>query len=398
MSGALSGAAAVDVVVVGGGPAGSAAAAEIARAGSSVALLDAATDDSAAARPQFRIGEGAAPGVPQLIQEIFGEGTEAFSPDAHVRCPSIVSAWGDAQPAAVDHMLNPLGVAWNLDRARFDADLRVGARRLGADLRSGAKVTMAERGNAGWKVGYTSSPEGTAEIRARALIDASGRGARVARLQGERKRHLDRLVALWAVWRVDVADQDSSTYIEAVRGGWWYSVLLPAHRRMVVYLTDADLLPGTDEQRLALAESAPGLDLIGPVLRKNAAPRIVFGAQLSSARSGWLERFGGPGWLSAGDAAASFDPLSGRGITVALLSGREAGLAAASLAYGRESAGSDVERHDELVAQILVDAVVQRTDAYRAETRWPDEEFWRRRHQLPDLAELPVRAGVQAHV
>jgi len=179
-------------------------------------------------------------------------------------------------------------------------------------------------------------------------------------------------------------------YIEAVPRGWWYSVLLPGQRRMVVHLTDADLLPTDPQARLSLAESARRLDLIGSALEESGAPRIVFGPKVCSARSGWLDRFGGAAWLSAGDAACSFDPLSGRGIVAALLTGRSAGLGAASLLAG-EDGQTEVNGHDDALAAMLVDALVERTDAYRAEMRWPEEEFWSRRHRLPDAADRPNR-------
>jgi flavin-dependent dehydrogenase len=373
-------ASAVDVLVVGAGPAGCAAAAAASRLGRTVALLHHVPASAGGADARFRIGEGAAPGTPQLIDEIFGNDTHAFTPSVHVRCPSIISAWGGSDPVVSEHMTNPLGVAWNLDRNRFDADLRAGAERLGVSLRGGGQVTKAKRDGAGWTIAFAARDPGPPGARGRVVIDASGRGAHVARQQGARKTHLDRLVALSAVWSVDAHDESSSTYIEAVRRGWWYSVLLPQQRRMVVYLTDADLLPTDARARLSLAESARRLEVIGSALALSDHARIVVGPTLSPARTGWLDRFGGESWLSAGDAACTFDPLSGRGIVAALLSGRAAGTGAASLVAG-EDAGAEVGRHGELLATTFVDALAERRDAYRAEMRWPEAEFWSRRHQ-----------------
>ena len=328
----------VDVAVVGAGAAGCAAAATLARAGRSVLLLDARLDG-------FRVGEGAPPGLGRLLEEIFGAG--AFDSGAHIPCPSIVSAWGSPEPGVVEHVLNPLGHAWNLDRKRFDADLRSAAARLGVELREGRYPVDAPP--------------------ARLVIDASGRGARFARRQGARTRHLYRLVSLWAVWTAE-HDQDARLHLEAVEHGWWYSVLLPGGRRMVMYLTDADLLP---DDRAGLAESARGLDLIGPLLRGH----IVAGPGVCSARTSRLEPFAGDGWLAAGDAACAFDPLSGRGIVAALLTGRSAGLGADGLLSGR-SAG---EEHEQLLSALFADTLAEREETYAAETRWPESPFWARR-------------------
>ncbi|MBA3717038.1 MAG: FAD-dependent monooxygenase [Actinobacteria bacterium] len=379
-----------DVAVVGGGPAGCAAAAAAARLGRTVVLFS-----SASAEPG--IGEGAAPGTAQLIAEIFGDEAKAFTPDAHLRCPSIVSAWGQPEPSVVEHMLNPLGDAWNLDRERFDADLRSGAERLGVDLRSDARLTEARRDAAGWTIAFALPEGGTHSLSARVIVDASGRGARVARRRGARKYHLDRLVALWTVWAAGERDRSASMYIEAVRRGWWYSVLLPRQRRMVVHLTDADLLPADPRERADLAESARRLELIGPAL--SDVRQVLDRPNVCSARSAWLDRFGGTAWLCAGDAACTFDPLSGRGIVAALLTGRTAGLAADGLLAGSAGEAAVNEHHDALGA-MLADALIERKDVYRAEARWPDAEFWSRRHSLTEgtseTQALPEVAEVHA--
>jgi flavin-dependent dehydrogenase len=371
---------AVDVVVVGAGPAGCAAAAAAARTGAAVALLGHTPGVRSGDRTDFRVGEGAPPGISQLIEEIFGRGIGAFSADAHLSSPSIVSAWGSPEPAVVDHMLNPLGHAWCLDRGRFDSDLRAAAERLEVDVHLGAKV-RAVRGSAGaWEVDSTDHHGRAGTLRGRAVVDASGRGARVAQHQGARKRHLDRQVALWSVWQVAERDRSASLYLEAVPGGWWYSALLPGQRRIVVHLTDADLLPAAPGDRVGLAESARSLELIGAVLGVGERPRLVSEPRVTSARTGWLERFAGPGWLAAGDAAVTSDPLSGRGMVTALLSGRTAGLAAAKVADGGD-AGPAIDHHEQQLTAVLEDTLLQRTDTYRAELRWSDSEYWARRHR-----------------
>ena len=119
------------------------------------------------------------------------------------------------------------------------------------------------------------------------VVDATGRGARVGHLLGARQRHLDHLVALWAVWSVDPHDQRAATHVEAVEGGWWYSTLLPGARRMVVFLTDADLMPTGPPGRRELAHSARLLPLIGSLLELSDRPGVVHEPRLAAARSEW---------------------------------------------------------------------------------------------------------------
>jgi flavin-dependent dehydrogenase len=238
---------------------------------------------------------------------------------------------------------------------------------------------VAQRDAGGWAVTLTGEELHSRAAWGRVVIDASGRTGRIAHQQGARKRHLDRQVALWAVWVVDEHDRSSSLYIEAVEGGWWYSALLPGRRRITIYLTDADLVPAAPQERVGVAESATCLELIGSLLAVSDDPRIVIGPRLTSARTGWLEPFSGPGWLAAGDAACTFDPLSGRGMVAALLSGKTAGLAAAAL-LGDGGGAAEVTRHEHQLAAMVEDALLQRTETYRAESRWPESEFWARRH------------------
>ena len=85
---------------------------------------------------------------------------------------------------------------------------------------------------------------------------------------------------------------------------------------------------------------------------------------------------GGPHWIAAGDAAASFDPLSGIGIGFALHSGIHAARVANEELHGRSAL------RPQYVAAL--DATMRsfrwRSRAlYAQEQRWRDRAFWRRR-------------------
>jgi flavin-dependent dehydrogenase len=374
-----------EVAVVGGGPAGCAAAAAASGQGATVVLLDPLAAPELETAP--RVGETAAPGTPRLIAEIFGtEGDTAFTADRHLTCPGTVSAWGSGRPTVTDHLLNPLGGAWNLDRGRFDDDLRRAVVRLGAEVRP-AKVATAERDSDGWVLGTpTGRPH---RIRADVVIDASGRGARVARQLGARQIHGDHLVALWSRWLVDEADQSASTYIESVEGGWWYSTLLPAGCRVVAHLTDPDLVPTGGLARRDLVLSARELPLIGELLGASGEPTLAGEARVTVARSSRLDHVVGPGWLATGDAAFTVDPLSGRGMVSALLTGRAAGESAVALLAGNAHPGVSAYTH--LMSELHHDGITRQAEAYEAEGRWPEAPFWRRR-QKSTAAPAPAGA------
>jgi flavin-dependent dehydrogenase len=88
--------------------------------------------------------------------------------------------------------------------------------------------------------------------------------------------------------------------------------------------------------------------------------------------------------LCVGDAAATVDPLSGQGISRALLDGIMAGRTClAMLAGDRGAAG---RFHSRIVRRFAADCQTRLT-YYRAEARWSDAPFWRRRH-LPAPVEI----------
>jgi flavin-dependent dehydrogenase len=362
-----------DVAVVGGGPAGCAAAAAASGDGATVVLLEPLADPELVRTP--RVGESAAPGTPQLIAEIFGsEGDNAFTADRHLHCPGTVSAWGSAQPTVADHVLNPLGGGWNLDRRAFDDDLRQAVTRLGVEMRV-AKLVSAQREPGG--IVLRTSTGHPQQLLADMVIDASGRGARAARQLGARQFHSDHLVALWSLWLVDQADQLASTYVESVEGGWWYSTLLPGDRRVVAHLTDPDLLPTSGAARRDLALSARELPLIGKLLCQKGKPTLAAEPRVTVARSSRLDMVVGPGWLATGDAAYSIDPLSGRGIASALLTGRAAGETARAIIAG--DTHEDTQAYTQLIDELHRDGFIRQTEAYADERRWPQAPFWRRR-------------------
>jgi flavin-dependent dehydrogenase len=362
-----------DVAVVGGGPAGCAAAAAASGDGATVVLLEPLADPERVRAP--KVGESAAPGTPHLIAEIFGsEGDNAFTADRHLLCPGTVSAWGSARPTVTDHVLNPLGGGWNLDRRAFDDDLRHAVVRLGVEIR-GAKLVSAEREPRGLVLRTAAGrPQ---QLVVDMVIDASGRGARAARQLGARQFHSDHLVALWSLWLVDQADQLASTYVESVEGGWWYSTLLPGNRRVVAHLTDPDLLPTSGVGRQDLALSAQALPLIGELLCQKGKATLAGEPRVTVARSSRLDMVVGPGWLATGDAAYSIDPLSGRGIASALLTGRAAGETARAMIAG--DTHGDAMAYPQLIDELHRDGFTRQTEAYEDERRWPQAPFWRRR-------------------
>src|SRR6266403_2195707 len=69
-----------------------------------------------------------------------------------------------------------------------------------------------------------------------------GRAAPLARRLGAKRHVTDRLVCSWVHGRARSSGRGVGlTTVEAISDGWWYTAPLPEERRVLAFLTDADL-------------------------------------------------------------------------------------------------------------------------------------------------------------
>jgi flavin-dependent dehydrogenase len=349
------------------------AALTLARAGVRVTLLDAAE------RTPFAIGEGLPPAARPILASL---GLEArIAAQGHRQALANRSTWGSDRIEITDFMLHPFGPGWHLDRHAFDAGLLEAACEAGAALVRGTfRESVRERG--GWLI-RVATDAGSRTIDADVVIDCTGRRCAFARRQGARRTQSDRLVACAALLRSTTpgTDPDATTLIEAERDGWWYTAPLPGASRIVMFFTDSDL-PASREIRVSGAFRArlEQTRHVGP-LCAGSSYEIATPLRVVASDTGRLDRCCGDGWLVAGDAAASFDPISSQGIMTAMQCGRDA---ATSILEGDE-AGYAI-RVDELCARYES----TRAFVYAKERRWPLALFWSRRQQAQKLIEDQV--------
>src|SRR5262249_39649123 len=147
---------------------------------------------------------------------------------------------------------------------------------------------------------------------------------------------------------------------------------LPDNRVVIALFTDADLL--SRPQHRDWSDRLLCTRLIGdaiPIDQLEAKLHVV------PAASGHLSVCVGAGWLAIGDACLSRDPCSGLGITSAIASALDAaGTIAAIFCDDRDALQKFAER-----ATLEHDIYRKRHLAfYRRESRWPESQFWKRRH------------------
>lgn len=338
------------VVIAGAGPAGCAAAIRLARAGRQVVLADPVIDRPAA----VKIGE-TLPSVAHTALADLGVDVRTLELAGAARSAGTCTIWGGDDPVMRSALFDPTGGGWHLDRARFESLLQAAAATAGVRLIN-ARVCAAELERDGlW------------------LIDATGRRAELARSLGARRHRADLLVARFAMVDRQPDDVDAQTRIEADSGGWWYSAPAADDRRVVAYLTDADLLPA--QLRTATGYAAT-LSRTAHIRAGSGPGRCLDGPHGTSANSARLTPVAGPGWVAVGDAALAFDPLSSQGILNALVTGI---LAADAVDAALDGQLDPLSRYQDTVATVWSTYRSNRLDAYSQERRWPTAPFWRRR-------------------
>ena len=372
----------VDVAVVGGGPAGSSLAALLAQTGLSVTVLDASSGGV------WKVGQSLPPSARPVLH---GMGVwQTFARDVHLPHGGTRTYWGSHDAEEQKFTPEHEGRGWHLDRNHFDRMLAIRVRESGALYWPQTRVLAFERDKKKlWQLSLTSQ-EKHWQIKARFIVDATGRKSFIAQELGVRRQVDDKLLALAMIMRPDPRrkDEDHFTMIESAAEGWWYTTLVPGGHRAVFFMTDGDLpQAGRARGTKAWASYLNRTEHISYHL-KHLRFRIAGKPHLMVANSSRLTNVTGPGWLALGDAATAFDPLCSQGLLAAMVAAFHAKDAIANLFRGNQEA---LKAYAGMMDLAYQDYLTQRDILYNRETRWGDEPFWKRRLS-PDKKNRPVES------
>ena len=337
----------------------------MARAGWNVALID-------DGRTPPETGE-TLPSAAKPILEYLGV-REQFGRLGSLQSSGTVGRWGVER---VEHvgLESPYGHGWIVPKGAFAKMLRDQAARVGATLIHDSVASVCVGG-------LFSVSSANRNVEARVLVDATGRGAFVARQLGARHDISDKLLAVVSHMRTASLASGWSG-IESTDAGWCYAASLPGGGLALTRYTDKAHLHIADPPNellagiLALTGATVSLEELGSdrrTLEGLGSDRRTLVAASSTTRP-----TSGPHWAAVGDAACAFDPLASTGLLMALRTGVRA---ASALSADLTGDPYPLVEYDAMVSQTVAAYCRRRSQIYASAAAHHRTDFWQRRSRI----------------
>src|SRR5437660_903493 len=308
-----------DVAIIGGGPAGSTTAALLARAGRRVIVFEREKF------PRFHIGESLLPFSMKaftrlgLHEKLLRAGfIKKYGGEIMGACSDTGTKFyfKDGYRSQTDH-------SYQVTRGDFDKVLLDHARESGAEVHEQTPVGSVEFSKDGVELAVRYN--GSHSIRARYLVDASGRTSVLGR-QFKIKKTYDHLqkLSIYAhydgVWRAEGIDGTLTVLVRAI-DRWFWLIPLTADRTSVGVVLDSETFRKSKLSAEDFLEQALGEQPI--IAKRMTNARRVSQVYVEADFSYRSARLHGDRWLLAGDAAGFIDPIFSSGVFLAIFSGEK---------------------------------------------------------------------------
>jgi len=364
-----------DVLILGAGVAGCATALSLKRIRPElkICIIDRKAKHSSRSKI-IRVGETIPPQTATRLREL---GIwQSFEQCNFQRSYGTSAVWGGEALYHNEFIASPYGYGWHVDRDGLDRMMVEESSKAGVEFQFLTSLTDAKMEKSHqWKVDLKSK-SGTKNTTARMLVDATGKKAALATRFGSVKHKYDQLIGI--IRSYSAAENQlsgSGAMVESVPYGWWYSSRLSHDTTVVCLMTDADIAKSESLAHEAVFEQR----LQETNYTKQRITQNQSSIHIKAAHTQILDQVVGNGWLSVGDSASSFDPLSALGIFKALNLSKFASFAILDYLKGNVQG---MERYQKVVRSNYELFLAKKDDYYGKEQRFAKECFWRRRGEV----------------
>ncbi len=309
-----------DVAIIGGGPAGSTAATLLARHGRKVVVLEREKF------PRFHIGESLLPYTMDAFDRL------GVRDKLDAMCLKKIGARISTACGKETNFYFKNGFrlkhrrSYNVLRSDFDKMLLDHSAASGAEVHEETAVERVAFDEDGVTLEVSEKSGGPQQIRARYVIDASGRNTVIGQqLQLKKAYPTLQKFSCFAHYENVAGDGEAEgTLVRLIRGidRWFWIIPVSATRTSVGVVMDTRLFKTLKQSpEAALESSIRELPVVRDQMQSAARVSPVYSTGDYSYRN---SRLTGERWLLAGDAAGFIDPIFSTGVFIAVLSGEHA--------------------------------------------------------------------------
>ncbi|WP_046755754.1 NAD(P)/FAD-dependent oxidoreductase [Kordia jejudonensis] len=320
-------------------------------------------------KPAFALGETLPPSAMPLLNEL--KLLSVFEQNSYRKIYGYHSMWGSERVMDTNFFHhNPYKNGLKINKFQTLEALRSEIKDNMISYDKGFEIINEAHGN----TVVLSKNEGVKIVQGKILVNATGRNRAVLQKLSIQSKTYDELVALSChIPKIKHPKLTHEVYVESFKEGWGIiSAISETENICTIYTHKGhEILPklkDVSQWKSILSETMYLKDFL------HETNQVKFKG--GNANSSVASQVAGSNWLTLGDAAMSFDPLSSHGITNAIFTAK-----VASKAIEKKLSEADTTafpEYDKTLKTIFQQYVQSKNKLYQQEVRWKQESFWQR--------------------